>query len=256
MPRADSPPAGTVQHLAALPRERQALTQIGAGHVGVEPPGCADQAYGRSGRGPRPASRHDLGRLARSRLEEHRLGHVPQTRPGGRPGPAAAPTAARGSVGPGSGVHRQPSPVPWRGRTGTGWPPAPAGSGPGSGAGPATATGRPTRDSSGCAQRVERPARELGRLVEEQHAAVGERRPRPGGRPRSAADQRRGRRGVVRAPGTAAGHQRRDPRQQPGDRVHRGDLERLVGSQRRQHRRAAAAASIVLPAPGGPCSRR
>ena len=111
-------------------------------------------------------------------------------------------------------------------------------------------------------QRVEHRPGELGRLVEEEHAAV-----RPAQRtrpdlPGPAADQRRHRRRVVRRLERRAGDQRRARRQGAGDRVDGGDLERRLLVQRRQqprqplgeHRLARARAD--RPGTGGARRRR
>ena len=102
------------------------------------------------------------------------------------------------------------------------------------------------------AQRVQRAGAELGRLVEEQHAAMGQReRARPG-QPGAAADQRRHGRGVVwrleRRPAEQPAVRRQQPR--------RSSAPRSPPARRRRPARGRIEgrrwASMVLPAPGGP----
>ena len=155
-------------------------------------------------------------------------------RSAGRCGRAAGPTCARDSARPASGVQRQ--------RAATRSPSV------------AARTrihrrdelelrrklrlARRARDRDAArferlAQHLEHVAVELRQLVEEQHAVMRERdlaRPRIA----AAADQRHRRRGVVRRAKRRAASSRRR-RSRPGDRAHRGDLQRFVFRHRRQH---------------------
>ena len=89
------------------------------------------------------------------------------------------------------------------------------------------------------AQRLERGPLKLDELIEEQHAAVGERR-LAGARARSAADQGGHRRAVVRRPKGRRVDERPLRREEPGDRVDARDLEgRLVVEGREDSRQAA-----------------
>ena len=87
------------------------------------------------------------------------------------------------------------------------------------------------------AERFEARARELAELVQEQHAAVSQRRlarlRRVG-----AADEAGGRDRVVGRAERTLGDQARAPAE-PGDRLDARDLDRLVGAERRQDRRQA-----------------
>ena len=159
------------------------------------------------------------------------------SRSAGRPGRAADRTAGRGSAaGPSacsvqSGRPRRRDRQPARARVGGEHQLEPGrvahpGGQPGDG------------DLAGLqrlAQRVEHGRRELRRLVQEQHPAVGQRRraragPGPSRRRRSPRPTRCG-----AAPGTAArSTSGRRRRQRAGDRVHRRHLERGVAVERRQ----------------------
>src|SRR4029079_8176209 len=81
------------------------------------------------------------------------------------------------------------------------------------------------------AESVDRGARELGQLVEEQHAAMAE-GDLPGQRPITAADQPGGGDGVVRRPERSRRGQ--PPVADPGRAVHPRDLERLLEAGWRQ----------------------
>ncbi len=83
------------------------------------------------------------------------------------------------------------------------------------------------------AQALERRARELAQLVQEQDAAVGEAR-LAGTRARAAADDRRRRGGVMRRPKRRQLDERLSCRQHACDRVDPRHLERLVARQRRE----------------------
>ena len=104
------------------------------------------------------------------------------------------------------------------------------------------------------AQRLERRPGELGELVEEEHAVVGERRlPRRRRRRR----RRRGRRprscGAAR--GTGAGRPARRSCW-PAIDCEARDLDRLVRASSAAGCDGSRRASIVLPVPGGPCRNR
>ena len=116
------------------------------------------------------------------------------------------------------------------------------------------------------AQRLQRGGGELGRLVEEQHAAVRPRRGAWTGQADSPTDQRGNGRRMVRV---LEGRPTQQPRacvERPGDRVDSGDFERLilleVGEQAGQacseHRLAGARRSEqeqVVTAGGGDLQR-
>ena len=106
------------------------------------------------------------------------------------------------------------------------------------------------------AQRVEHVRRELGQLVEEEHAVVRRAdlaRPEGG---RAAPDERHRRRAVVRRPERRRAHQRADAaaggRRPSGSGWSAAPPRRSSGGSRPGSR----AASIVLPAPGGPIMSR
>ena len=86
------------------------------------------------------------------------------------------------------------------------------------------------------AQRLEHGPRELGQLVHQQHAAVGEAR-LAGPRHRTTAHDRRRRGAVVRRPERRHEDDRTPGRQRSGDGVDARHLERLVPRQRRQDAR-------------------
>ena len=101
------------------------------------------------------------------------------------------------------------------------------------------------------AQRVEHRPRELGRLVEEQHAAVGPaQRARPD-LPRPAADQRGHGGRVVRRLEGRPGDQRGAGRQRAGDRVDGGHLERRLPRRAAGAARAAARRASSCPRRAG-----
>ena len=100
------------------------------------------------------------------------------------------------------------------------------------------------------AQGLEARARELRELVEEQHAVMRERRLAGLGRA-GAADEPRGRDGVVRRAERALGDEPAGAAQ-AGDRLDARDLDRLVRVQRREDRRAAGGRSSSCPCPAGP----
>ena len=88
-------------------------------------------------------------------------------------------------------------------------------------------------------QRLEHGTRELGQLVQQQHAAVGQARlagPRHG----TTADDRRGRGAVMRRAKRRREDDRAPRRQRAGDGVDARHLERLVPRQRRQDARQPA----------------
>src|SRR5664279_1819101 len=84
-------------------------------------------------------------------------------------------------------------------------------------------------------QRVQHRRTELRRIIQEQHAAVGEADAAGPDVRRTTTDHRGQRRRVVRVDERGPGDQRSVLRQRPGHRVHRGHLQRLLGFQRRQH---------------------
>ena len=96
------------------------------------------------------------------------------------------------------------------------------------------------------AERLERRARELRQLVEEQHAVVRERR-LAGSRAGPAADDRRDGGAVVRRAERRLGHERMAADELPGDGVDARDLERLVGLERREDARAAGGRASSCP---------
>ena len=113
---------------------------------------------------------------------------------------------------------------------------------------------RTTRpDSSGCRSASSTPRGELRCLVEEQHAVVGEAGRTGPGDPAAAADDRGGRRGVVRcAQRRPASSAARPPGSTPATEwiaVTSSDSSRASAGSSPGSR----SASIVLPAPGGPC---
>ena len=83
-------------------------------------------------------------------------------------------------------------------------------------------------------EHLDRAARELRQLVEEEHAVVRQ-RDLAGPRHAAAADQRRFGAGVVRGAERSLAQQPGPGGQQTGDRMHGGDVERLLEGQRRQH---------------------
>ena len=89
------------------------------------------------------------------------------------------------------------------------------------------------------AQHLEGAAGELGQLVEEQDAVVRQ-RDLPGAGQAAAADERRFRAGVMRCAERPLAQECAARRQQAGHRVHRGDVERLIEGQRREHAGQAA----------------
>ena len=105
------------------------------------------------------------------------------------------------------------------------------------------------------AQRLERRPRELGQLVEEQHAVVGEARLAGHRAPRRRRPARR--REIVWC-GARNGRSRHEPAaaMQPGDAVDARDLERLGARDSGGRIDGRRRASIVLPTPGGPESSR
>ena len=82
-------------------------------------------------------------------------------------------------------------------------------------------------------ERLEDGARELGQLVEQQHAAVRE-RDLAGPRRRAASDDRRRGRSVMRRAKRRDGDERPTVRKQAGDRVDPRHLERLLPRERRE----------------------
>jgi ADP-ribose pyrophosphatase len=89
---------------------------------------------------------------------------------------------------------------------------------------------------------------ELGELVEEEDAAVSERR-LAGARVRAAADDRLRRRAVVRRAERPHVHERPAGRQKSGDRLDTRHFDRLLGRERREDAREAAR-EHRLPGPG------
>ena len=109
------------------------------------------------------------------------------------------------------------------------------------------------------AQRLQGVATELGQLVEEQHAVVGEAQ-LARAHVRAASDQRGGRRRVVRRAERPPGHEPAAGRQDAGHRLQPRDLERLVLDQRRQDAGQARAPASTCPRragrPSAGCGRR
>src|SRR5205823_10349903 len=91
----------------------------------------------------------------------------------------------------------------------------------------------------GLTQRVEDADSELGRLVEEEHPVVGEGDHARSGERAAAADERGHARGVVRCLEWRSSKERCPRGQGAGDRVDRGDLERLRVAERWQDGRQA-----------------
>ena len=89
------------------------------------------------------------------------------------------------------------------------------------------------------AEGLEHRTRELRELVEQKHAAVGE-RDLTGSRAGAASDDRRRRGSVMWRPERRRGDERASRREEPGDRVDARDLERLLPRQRRQDPRQPA----------------
>ena len=166
------PPRGTAQ------RSRSSRP----GHLALTASRCRPAGRPRRPGPPRPARRPTaVVSGAASAVQPGGPGDRRQRRPAGRPGRAAARTAGDGSAAGPAGCTCRRCRRPARARTGTGWPPAPAGTGPGS---VADAVGPGDRDLAALqrlAQRVEHRRRELGRLVQEQHPAVGAATARPAG---------------------------------------------------------------------------
>ena len=100
------------------------------------------------------------------------------------------------------------------------------------------------------AERLQRRPRELGELVEQQHAVVGEARlarPRAG----AASDDRGRRRSVVRSTERRRGHERRLWAEQSCNGMDPGDLDRLRLAERRQDP-GQPSREHRLARPGGP----
>ncbi len=108
----------------------------------------------------------------------------------------------------------------------------------------------------GLAEGVQHVPAELGRLVQEQAAAVGQGRRAGADDPAAPADDRRLAGGVVRRAERRRGQQRAAVGQHAGHRMDRGDLQRRRGVQAGQDRSGCRSASMVLPAPGGPSRHR
>ena len=98
------------------------------------------------------------------------------------------------------------------------------------------------------AQGLEHRPVELGELVEQQHAVMGK-ADLARTRPRPTADDRGGRRGVMRRAEGRPIDEGTALRQDACDRVDAGDLERLVGCQRRE-KAGQAARQHRLAGPG------
>ena len=90
------------------------------------------------------------------------------------------------------------------------------------------------------AQRLEHADRELGQLVEEQHAAMRERDLAGADAAAAAADERDGSTRCGAARGTAASVRSAETAVRPGGRVDARDFERVVAVERRQDRRQPA----------------
>ena len=201
----------------------------------------------------------DRGRLGACRSASSSARVAAAARPAGRSGRAAARTAGRGSAAGPSACRCSlaAAGAVAASRTGTGWRRAPAGTGPGRPHPAASPGDRDLARLQRLAQRVERRPGELRRLVEEQHAAVRQRRLAWPGDARAAADDRGHRGGVVRRLRNGGRrHQRAAPRPAPrrpsGWRSPRATPSSSSGGSSPGSR----SASMVLPAPGGPSRNR
>ena len=106
------------------------------------------------------------------------------------------------------------------------------------------------------AQCIEHVGGELGRLVEEQHAAVGQRQRAGPDAAAAAADDGHRARGVVRVDERRPAQQRRIGRQHAGQRVHGADLERVArAGDRAADRAVAGPASSCRCRAGRPSNR-
>ncbi len=229
-------------------RERRRRSEPG---VGARPGRRAADAAWRA-RAAAHAGR-DRGRGLARRAGHLVVGQRPAPRRAGRCGRAAGRRCGRCRPAPGAGCSgrrrgRRP------GRTGTGSWPRRAGSARAAASGPRTRDDRDRSLLERLAQRLEDVPAELGQLVEEEHAVVGEAhlaRPRDGPAAHEGGVARR----VVRAAegtrarasassGSAGGRVDRRWSRAPPRGVSGG---RMPGRRR---------ASIVLPEPGGPTSSR
>ena len=100
------------------------------------------------------------------------------------------------------------------------------------------------------AKNFERPATEFRHLVEKQHPVVRQ-ADLAGARDRAAAGERDVRHRVVRRAKRPCAQQPRPRREQPGNGVNGGDVERLVERQRRQNARRRASPSSSCPIRAG-----
>ena len=227
------------------PRQPPPPAQHVTGHLGVQPPRCPPPAGAAvRARAPPPRAATTAVRSPRPGPASA-AGSPAASRPAGRPGRAAARTAAEvAAAGPSAcrcsrGPGRRARPHGHGLAASTSWNRA---------GNRAAAAARRDRDLAGLqrlAQGVEHRRRELRRLVEEQHPAVGERgRARPDVR-RAAADDRGHRRRVVRRRNGGPrdqrpppGEQRRPPSGPPSPRSPPSRVE--VGQQRRAAARRAS----------------